>query len=332
MADTDDNLFAAEVLKGITNGMVQGLQIRQQRDAANQQKLSEMRKLDLYEKQILAQEERTKRQERVQLAEQGLKLDDKGNVIQMSDDELPQIVRDKRKLAAQEVRHRENQIALDSLNIRLKEQELNKDVKTVFSSPEAKDFRVDQLNAANYATMAELAEKQYNTLISNPKRTKPQDYSSLQNVSVGLPFTDKRIGVPEVAKSQDVRAANAIKIAFTQAILRKESGAAINDQELYTTDQKFFPQPGESDEIVENKRLLRLQQIENLKSQAGGAYDLFNKVRLAPEQKKAAGQATVGQKDNQAKITVLESALAGEKDPIKRGRIQNAIKKLQGSM
>lgn len=69
----------------------------------------------------------------------------------------------------------------------------------------------------------------------------------------------------------------AAKMNFITAVLRKESGAAISDTEFANEDLKYFPQPGESAAVIEQKRIARKTAIESMKAQSGGAFDYMQK-------------------------------------------------------
>lgn len=56
---------------------------------------------------------------------------------------------------------------------------------------------------------------------------------------------------------------------FINAVLRKESGANINKDEFVNARKQYFPQPGDTPEVIEQKRQNRLTAIEALKVQAG---------------------------------------------------------------
>lgn len=61
---------------------------------------------------------------------------------------------------------------------------------------------------------------------------------------------------------------------FVTAVLRKESGAVISDQEFDREDKKYFPQPGDSEKTIESKRKRRERQFEVLKNQSKGVFDV----------------------------------------------------------
>lgn len=59
------------------------------------------------------------------------------------------------------------------------------------------------------------------------------------------------------------------KTDFITAVLRKESGAAIGQNEYTTEDQKYFPQVGDSPQVIADKRKAREIAIESMKTAAG---------------------------------------------------------------
>lgn len=63
--------------------------------------------------------------------------------------------------------------------------------------------------------------------------------------------------------------------AFTQAKLRKESGAAISTSEYQSDAQTYFAQPGDTPDVVANKKAAREGVLAGLKFQAGPAYSEF---------------------------------------------------------
>ena len=59
---------------------------------------------------------------------------------------------------------------------------------------------------------------------------------------------------------------------FINAILRRESGAVISDSEFANARQQYFPQPGDSPEVIKQKRENRASAIRGLMREAGGSY------------------------------------------------------------
>jgi hypothetical protein len=59
---------------------------------------------------------------------------------------------------------------------------------------------------------------------------------------------------------------------FVNAILRVESGAAISEQEFNNAQRQYFPQPGDSKDVIEQKRQNRIAAMRGMARQAGPAY------------------------------------------------------------
>jgi hypothetical protein len=59
------------------------------------------------------------------------------------------------------------------------------------------------------------------------------------------------------------------KVNFITAILRKESGAAIGQDEFAREDEKYFPQRGDSDAVLAQKKQARQTAIKAMEIQAG---------------------------------------------------------------
>lgn len=70
---------------------------------------------------------------------------------------------------------------------------------------------------------------------------------------------------------------------FISAVLRKESGAAISPSEFENARKQYFPQPGESKEVREQKRANRETAIEALRVQAGPGADYIPKGKASQE-------------------------------------------------
>jgi hypothetical protein len=78
---------------------------------------------------------------------------------------------------------------------------------------------------------------------------------------------------------------------WVSANLRKESGAAIPDSEMANEIKKYFPQPGDSKEVIAQKRQARAVAEEGMMVQAGpGAKQVPGIIdRTRPKSSKAAG-------------------------------------------
>lgn len=60
---------------------------------------------------------------------------------------------------------------------------------------------------------------------------------------------------------------------FVNAVLRRESGAAISPSEFASAEQQYFPRMGDSPEVLAQKKANRLQSIESMKASAGPAWE-----------------------------------------------------------
>lgn len=73
------------------------------------------------------------------------------------------------------------------------------------------------------------------------------------------------------AKPVDLQKLEQAQRNFINAVLRRESGAVISPEEFENSRQQYFPQAGDSAEVLEQKRQNRLDVLAGLRSEAGGA-------------------------------------------------------------
>lgn len=83
-------------------------------------------------------------------------------------------------------------------------------------------------------------------------------------------------GAAESLKAPEQKLFEQTQRNFISAVLRKESGAAISDNEYDNERKKYFPLPGDTPEVLQQKAVSRQQAIASLKAEAGEAY---NKVQ-----------------------------------------------------
>ena len=81
------------------------------------------------------------------------------------------------------------------------------------------------------------------------------------------------VGLPNRLKSTSLQIQEQAETNFVTAVLRRQSGAAISPSELKLDREKYFPQPGDSPEVVKNKKALRLLAINGFKQEAGPAWE-----------------------------------------------------------
>jgi hypothetical protein len=80
---------------------------------------------------------------------------------------------------------------------------------------------------------------------------------------------------PNIAQTKDQQLYRQAQRAFTEARLRKESGAAISQQEYENDGRIYFAQPGDSPETIAQKQKARQAVLDGLKFSAGKAYSEF---------------------------------------------------------
>lgn len=81
--------------------------------------------------------------------------------------------------------------------------------------------------------------------------------------------------LPNIMQSDDQQAYTQAQRAFTEARLRKESGAAIPESEFENDRKTYFAQPGDSKSTIEQKRQKREKLLEGMGYSAGKAYEEF---------------------------------------------------------
>lgn len=126
-----------------------------------------------------------------------------------------------------------------------------------------------------------LTEVQSNATAFGMRAQAAQDgLTALEQQGIGNPgITAKMVqGMPVFGNTltpETQQQYNQYKRNFISAVLRKESGAAISNSEYANEDAKYFPQPGDSQKTIEQKRASRDLAIQALKVQAGpGSKDI----------------------------------------------------------
>jgi hypothetical protein len=100
-----------------------------------------------------------------------------------------------------------------------------------------------------------------------------------QGIHSGMNILPSALGGPSSEQQQ----VDAARRNFVTAVLRKESGAAISQSEFYNEYQKYFPQPGESDAVISQKRHARDTAIRAMEIQAGPGKRQIEQTSLPSE-------------------------------------------------
>jgi hypothetical protein len=93
----------------------------------------------------------------------------------------------------------------------------------------------------------------------------------------GLSLTAKALdaipgGVGNYGQSKEYQQYKQAQSAFITALLRQESGAAINKSEFDRYEKELFPQPGDSPAVVSQKQAMRASAVQQMRRAAGPGY------------------------------------------------------------
>jgi hypothetical protein len=124
------------------------------------------------------------------------------------------------------------------------------------------DFNQNQGVAAGFADRMAASEQ----ILSDPKIE-----AALTSVEEDLkrqaPF-----GMDNFLVSKEYQMADQAKRDFINAILRRESGAVISPTEFANAEKQYFPRPGDSPEVILQKKRNRQIALEGVKRAAGPNY------------------------------------------------------------
>lgn len=117
-----------------------------------------------------------------------------------------------------------------------------------------------QSKSIGFGRRAMIGDQLVDQITANPK----YDVSSLKTqFKAGLP---KWLGGVKDPREQALALA---KTSFISSVLRKESGAAVTPEEFAQYDAIYFPQPGDTPEILQQKKILRTNFIDTERLSAG---------------------------------------------------------------
>jgi len=161
----------------------------------------------------------------------------------------------------------EQELGLRRKEVGLKEQELAR------KAAETKQLPATQYAAGGYARRLEQAEQVFDRLFD-------QGYSRAES--------SQRLSsiMPKELQSDARQANDQAERNFVNAILRRESGAAIAPAEFENAQQQYFARPGDNPDVIAQKRANRLQALAALKAEAGKALDQIPLVAVPVAEKK----------------------------------------------
>lgn len=141
---------------------------------------------------------------------------------------------------------------------------------------------VDQAKARQFAVAAQEAQNILATLNYDPGYIEPQ------RIGVG------KFGVdfPNLLKSSDRQQFEQASRALVNAVLRRESGATITDDEFNNKYKELIPQAGDSKEVLKNKEKARVNAIESIQ-EAGLISPAESTVKIRVKNKQTGETGTI---------------------------------------
>lgn len=131
---------------------------------------------------------------------------------------------------------------------------VNREDKREARAQKAEELSVPKAKQKGLYESGLLSEKQYQEATKNK-----DDYDP---TSVGQ-IIDNSDWAPNVLKNNSAIKARAAERAWVESFLRDASGAAIPESERGAYAKDFFPQPGDPEDVVKNKKALREQKMAN---------------------------------------------------------------------
>lgn len=123
------------------------------------------------------------------------------------------------------------------------------------------DFNATQGRSAAYADRMAAAD----AVLSDPKLEAAQT-DLVQSGLSGVPVAGNFL------TNEDKKLADQAQRDFINAVLRRESGAVISPSEFENAKQQYFPQPGDTPAVIEQKRKNRKLATAGVMREAGPAY------------------------------------------------------------
>lgn len=130
-----------------------------------------------------------------------------------------------------------------------------------------------QSSAAGYASRVEQSNAIFNDLSSAIAKYTPTQMA-------GYRAADKVGGLANLFIPANVQSQFQAERNFINAVLRRESGAAIAPSEFDSAARQYFPQPGDSAEVLKQKKANRELVQRNLINESGSAYQSTSKYGL----------------------------------------------------
>lgn len=165
----------------------------------------------------------------------------------------------------------------------------------------APKFNKEELDASGYAARIANVTK----TLADLEKSGFVGPNGWQNALAAVPGSN-------MVQSENFQRFDQGKRDFINAVLRRESGAAIAPSEFESANKQYFPEPGDGPKVLEQKRTARQQALSNMVSSSGGAYEYNQKnppggTPAAPAQP-AGGKAAPAEMLADAKAAIAKGA------------------------
>lgn len=144
---------------------------------------------------------------------------------------------------------------------------------TQLTGSKPKEFTQETKQAADYTNRLEQANAILDGLEAKGVTSQSFGGATVAGLGDKLGFNLR----PEEFQMQDQA-----QRAFVNATLRRESGATISPQEFANAQAQYFPKPGDSPAVIEQKRKNRALVVQGMAKQAGAAYQPLQPTQPQP--------------------------------------------------
>ena len=139
---------------------------------------------------------------------------------------------------------------------------------TTFAMPKSKSENLTEYQGKStaFAIRAKQAHEILN-VVGNDGKVQP---GLIKRAAEAIPFIGEGLGTAlNITQSDAQQQIEQAQRNFVNAVLRQESGAAINESEFNNAKKQYFPQPGDSAAVIDQKRLNREAAIQGFEVSAG---------------------------------------------------------------
>lgn len=224
---------------------------------------------------------------------------------------------DQRALPYAQTRDAEKKVFEHKFAMEKQKAKLENDIKKAKKLAKAKGKnrpKESEFKAGGFAKRARLAEKDLKNL----------------RADIGTDYTDAiQEWVPEVFKTDERKLFEQAKNNFISAVLRKESGAAISDEEYARENAKYFPSAGDGKNVIKQKERAREQAMLNLEAEGERALEFIGQAEREDQE----GMGGMGAKEVDKSLPMMNDAEASGELKLKAekfNRLQELRRKAQG--